>query len=178
MMPGWSRVWAALKSTGHLGRKQAALPGRWWTVISRPMSSNRRQSQLNGPQANWGFYFFKCWGGIRMDGEQMRVSVLCQLGKMFPLPNFSHQMYSLSYAWVFVLFKIASYHISPFDSSKGGGQISSLSPFRRWGSWHNDLLKWHKVVAHLGPDACVKVWRASHLKWQDVLWILSLLLPS
>lgn len=77
---------------------------------------------------------------------------------MFPWPNFFPiKKYSLTYAWHVALCKIIFRSHFPFDSPKEGGQISILSPLRRWGNWLtvtclNETKKWDKLVVDLGPD--------------------------
>lgn len=122
----------------HLGGSSHTSPGAGDGLgPADPCTITTGKARWTDTQAYRGFCLSPCWGRIQDEWwADKRVSELCWVRKMFPWPNFFPiKKYSLSYAWHIALCKIIFRSHFPLDSPKAGGQISILSPLRRWGNW-------------------------------------------
>ena len=112
------RMWASLKSTGSLGRKQLPLSRSWWwVVISRSMRNKlqARPAKLTPRQVE-ASTFPSAGKGEGMNGESIRVLELCHLGKMFLWPNIPFCIKTNFFISTALFFsKLSLYHICPLD---------------------------------------------------------------
>ena len=118
------RMWASLKSTGSLGRKQLPLPRSWWwVVISRSMRNKlqARPAELTPRGKGRGFYLSKCWEGRRGEWWADKSFRTLPLWKNVSLTQYTflHQNKLFYIHGTFLFKSIFISHLPPWFSKMG-----------------------------------------------------------